>query len=1028
MNCEMMKKSTFVILMSLLLAVLPAVSFAQTTVTVRGVVSDETGTPMAGVSVIVASGGTITNSLGEYSIAVAGDGELQFTYLGYASQTIVVGGRTQIDVTMSPDSQTLDDVIVIGYGTTTRRRATGAVDQVRATQLESRSVANMAQALQGTAPSLVIQTRNFNPNNQSNNINIRGISSMNRNGPLLVIDGIVQEGTGALNQINPADIENISVLKDAGTSAIYGSRAANGVLLLTTRHGRRNQAPTVQFNAMIGVQDPKRLWNQVEGYQNAVLKNIALTNAGMAPEFTQAQILDLYEHGSGPILYDDIINPAIQQSYNASVSGGSEHTSYMVSAGYFDQRSNFVGPDYGVRRYNFRTNLETEYRRFKLTAHLGYTRQNNLSPYANEGNAFADVARVPRYYTNVHTDPVTGKYVINGTLRQFNSLGLLEAGGTHKSDNDFVSANAALDFRIIDGLKLRGVMGADLGSEHRHSRQHQVEFYDLADMTAPPAIDGINRVSEDWSKKSWLVNMQIMADFDRYFGRHHVTALAGGSNESFQRAEHQLRLLYSDPDLGIEGDGTVLDPDGSYVSPDEMARTSISSLFGRVGYDYADKYFVEGSFRYDASSRFAAEDRWGFFPSVSVAWRLSEENFLDWWRYNMGELKLRTTFGTLGNQDVDLYQYFTTWTLYPNSYGFNNNPVAGGGFRVASESLKWEITRTWNIGMDASFFRNSLTATFDFFVRNTSGILTPTITPLLYGTQARDANIGRMSTHGWEVTLNYRLRTGAVNHSFNLNIGDSWNEVTRYNVYEKIDKVEEYWFITRVGLPYRSYYGFKTDGMIQTQEQADAHAQFSGIRLQPGDPNYIDRNGDGVLDNNDLQYLGHAFPRYTFGFNYGVEWRGVDFSVFLQGVLKRDMLVRGELIEPFHETYGFTMYEHQLDYWTPTNTDARWPRLAKNNFAYNKSDHGSDIFMENGAYMRVKNLQLGYTLPQKWSQKAGMSKFRIYANAQNLFTITGVSFIDPESTEFDSHMSGSANSARNYPTLRYYGGGIDITF
>jgi len=998
-------------------------------ISVRGVVSDEAGAPVVGVTIISPDGGAVTNALGEYSLTVASDAGLSFSLMGYQTATVPVGGRTTVDVTLLPDSQVLDDVIVIGYGTTTRRRATGAVDQIKASQIADRSVANVTQALQGTSPSLVIQNRSFNPNDQQNNINIRGIGTMNDNTPLLVVDGIPQGNMDALSQINPQDIASVSVLKDAGTAAIYGSRGANGVILINTKHGRRNQAPTVQFNAMVGVQSPKRLWEPVEGYQNAILRNVASANAGLPAEFTQEQIREHIRRGSGPILYDEIVKPAMQQSYNASVSGGSDNTTYLVSAGYFDQRSNYVGPGYGLRRYNFRTNIDTEYKRFKLAANLAYTRNNSLSTVADNGFLFADVARVPRYYYNVHTDPETGKYVINDVLNQYNTLGRLEKGGANHHDDDYISANAALDLKLFEGFKLRGVLGADLNASHRYTRTNLVEFYNLADMSAPPALEGTQRVSEDWSRKSWLVNMQVMADYDRTFGKHHVAAMVGASNESYQREEHQTRLEMSDPDLGIKGDGYLLHPN-SYVSPENTQRTSISSLFGRFGYDYGDKYFVEASFRYDASSRFADVDRWGFFPSVSLSWRASEEGFMDWWRNNMGELKLRATYGTLGNQNISPYQYYTTWSLIKDTYGFDNTPVAGAGFSVASENLKWEVTRTLNFGVDASFLNNALTVSFDYFVRNTSDILTQPITPDMYGTSPRDANIGKMRTQGWELNMNYYLRTGEVNHSFNLNLGDSWNEVTDFNIYERLEKSAEYWLITRIGLPLKSYYGYKTDGLFQTQAEADAHAQFGGMKFQPGDPKYVDRDGNGVLDNNDLFYLGNPFPRYTFGFTYGTEWKGVDFSVFLQGVLKRDMMIRGELVEPFHggpTGYGRAIYQHQLDYWTPTNTDAEYPRLAMSNFAYNGT-YGSDILMYDASYMRVKNVQVGYTLPQRWTSKLGVSKFRLYANAQNLFTFSGISFVDPESSDAGSNMGGGGNSARNYPTLRYFGGGLDIVF
>ncbi len=1031
-----MKKFTFISLILLLLASAPLTGFAQagnpSPLTVRGVVTDESGTPMSGVTVIAPQGSAVTNNLGEYTVSTPPDGTLTFSFLGYATQNVPVNGRAMINVSMNEETNILDDVIVIGYGTTTRRRATGAVDQVKASQIADRSVANMSQALQGTSPSLVIQNRSFNPTSQRNNINIRGLGTFNNNSPLLVVDGIVMNDTGALSRINPADIESVSILKDAGTAAIYGSRAANGVILMTTKQGRKNQAPTVQLNVMLGVQEPHRLFEPVQGYQNAVLKNIALMNSPLEknhnPEFTQAQIRDLYENGNGNNFFDEITKPAFQQSYNASVSGGSSNTSYLVSGGYFDQRSNLVGPDYGMRRYNFRTNVTTEHGRFKVNGNIAYTRTNSVTTTADEGNVISDVTRVPTYYYNKQRDPETGKYVINSSLRQFNSLGLLEAGGTNKYDNDFLTGNASLDFRIIEGLKLRGVIGAEIGNEHRYTRTHQVEFYNLDDMTAAPMLSNTDNISEDWSKKSWMVDMQIMADFDRYFGKHHVTALIGGSNESYQDQGHQVRVKFSDPDLGIKGDKSVIDPDGSYVTPESTTRRGISSLFGRVGYDYNDKYFFESSFRYDGSSKFEPEYRWGFFPSFSLSWRLSEEGFMDWWKYNMGEMKLRGTFGTLGNQNVDDYSYFTTWSFNQNSYGFNNLPVAGAIFQEGSRNLQWEVTRTWNLGLDVSFFKNSLNVTFDCFIRNTSKILTtPQQVPDLYGTIPKNTNNGAMRTEGWEFTINYFLRTGKVNHTFNFNMGDSWNEVRKYGVYEQTTKQEELWHLIRIGMPYKSYYGYKTDGFFQSQAEADANAQFSGQKFVAGDPKYLDRDGNGVLDTNDLYYLGNAFPRYTFGFTYSLEWNGLDFNIFLQGVLKRSLNIRGELVEPFHETYGHTMYAHQLDYWTPTNTDATWPRLAKDNFVYQKP-YGSNLYIFNGAYMRIKNIQVGYTLPQKWTQKAGMSKLRIYVNAQNPVTFAATNFVDPEASEFDSNMSGGSNYNRNYPTLRYWGGGLDITF
>ena len=380
----MIKLGHKIILAVLALLITPPLGFAAETadasasvqdrkVTVRGTVNDAAGQPLLGVTVLVegTTTGTSTGIDGTYEISCAPDAELTFSFIGYESQTLPVANRTLLDVTLAEDSQMVDDVIVIGYGTTTRRSTVGAVDQIKSEAIAERSVANLTQALQGTSPSLVIQQRSSDPADNQLNINIRGIGTMNNNQPLIVIDGLVSDNS-SFNKLNPSDIENVSVLKDAGTAAIYGSRAANGVLLVTTKKGKLNQAPTVELTAQVGWQQPDVLYTPVEGWQNATLLNIAKANAGLAPAFTAEQIRDLKAHGNGTFFMDEIFQTAMQQNYNVSVSGGGANTTYMVSAGYFDQESNYVGPDYGRQRYNFRTNLTTEYKRVKVTALLSY--------------------------------------------------------------------------------------------------------------------------------------------------------------------------------------------------------------------------------------------------------------------------------------------------------------------------------------------------------------------------------------------------------------------------------------------------------------------------------------------------------------------------------------------------------------------------------------------------------------------------------------------------------------------------------
>lgn len=1003
--------------------------------TCSGMVSDSDGLPVPGAVVMVSgtNNATVTDEQGEYRIGGLTQGvTLEVSCLGYASSVQTYRGEAVINFTISPDINYLDEVVVIGYGQTTRRRSVGAVDQVKAESIADRSVSNLTQALQGTSPSLVIQQRSFNPNDQGLNINIRGVGTMNNNNPLIVIDGLVADDS-AFGKLNPQDIESVSVLKDAGTAAIYGSRSANGVLLVTTKKGHRNQAPKVNVTAMLGWEVPYTLFRPVEGWQNATLENIARVNHGMSPNFTAGQIRDLYDNGNGTWYFDEIMKTGLQQNYNASVSGGSEHTTYMVSAGYYDQESNFVGDDYGITRYNIRANVTTEYKRLKANVLLSYSR--NDSKNTVDGNAIANATRIPTYYYYRQQDPVTGRYLVNDKLTDFNSLGLLNEMGYDKYNNDYVNANISLEYKIIEGLKLRGVGGADIYANHRYTRTFTVPFYNYQDIYGEPRLNNTDRRSEDWNEKAWLINTQLMLDFDRTFAeKHHVYALVGVSNESYTRQGNQLQIIKVDEDLGIKGDGSEIVPGSSYLTPESTTRTSLTSVFGRVGYDYKGKYFIEGTFRYDGSSKFAKDYRWGFFPSISAGWTLSEEPWMGYWRDNHGLMKIRASYGTLGNQSVSDYMYFTTYDLYSNTYGFNNAGVAGAGFQLGTENLQWEVSRTFNVGFDVSFFRNSLNVGFDYFNKHTTNILVRPKTPLHLGTELNSYNAGEMRTQGWELTVNYSILKKDWSHNLTFNIGDSWNRVLKYEGFEQIDQSDEIWRIIREGLPLYSYYGYKTDGFFSSYEEIENSAVPVGMQglLHPGDVKYVDRNEDGKIDENDRYYLGNAFPRYTFGLTYAVKWKGIDLSVMFQGVLKRDMMLRGELVEPFHNNYGYTMYNHQLDYWTPANTDARWPRLVYSNrsgSSLNNYGYGSDLLMFNANYIRLKDLQIGYSLPKKWMDKIKADKIRIYFDAQNLFTISGVSFIDPESSEFGNSMNaGGANSGRNYPNLRYFGMGLDLTF
>ena len=1000
---------------------------------VTGSVVDANGEPIIGATIKVvgsANLGVITDVDGKFKIEAPVNATLSVSYIGYTDQQIRLQGKQTLKITMKEDQQSLNEVVVIGYGTTTRRSVTGAVDQVRSDMLEDKPVANVTQALQGAAPNLIIQRKSYNPNGENNNINIRGISTLNSNSPLIVIDGLVMND-GALNDINPSDIENISILKDAGSAAIYGSRSSNGVILVTTKKGRLNEPTRIKLSTSVGWEDPDILFSAVAGYQNATLKNIALMNNGSNPEFTPEQIRDLYEHRSEEQWFlPQIFRTALQQKHNLSVSGGSQKSTYMVSLGYYDQESNYVGnKNYGIQRYNLRTNITTELGPVKLGASLAYTRNNSLS--TSGSSLEIDAERTPPYYYNKMKE--NGKYLLNSVLSEYNPLGSLEAGGTNKYRNNDLVINLNAEVRLFDGLKLRGVFGADVAGQHRYTRTRPVYYYNTPDDEKPAHIQNEKNYTEDWNYDSYLLNSQLLLDYNKAFGKHNVSGLMGVTNESYTGSGNQIRIDYANVDLGTSArdEAEITVGNGSKVTPEDSNRTSLTSLLGRFAYNYDERYYAELSFRYDGSSKFNKDNRWDVFPSASLGWRISSEPWMKVYAEKVGDLKLRGSYGVLGNQTIGTYDRYTTYNMYTNSYVFNNNAVTGAGFTLGSNDIEWEKTHTMNLGFDATFLNGSLNVSFDYFNKRTKGILLKPESPGVYGTSVNVENEGEMANQGWELSASYRLKSGSFVHNFTFNIADSYNELKKFPEGEAISGSNEVQFLRRVGVSLGSYYGYKTDGLFQSYDEIDVSAVPVGASVQPGDVKYVDRNGDGVIDSKDRYILGNAFPRYTFGFNYSVAWKGFDLNVFAQGVLKRDMAVRGELMEPFHENYSYVIFKHQLDYWTPTNIDAKYPRLTAPGSAShtNNYSYASDRYILNGAYMRLKNITLGYTLPKALTSKIGMQKCRVYVTGQNLLTFSHNSFIDPESSEFNNQMSNSgANSARNYPTLKYYGFGLDIDF
>ena len=1000
-------------------------------VTVSGKVVDEKGLGLPGVTVQIkgTSVGAVTDNNGAYSISVPDNlvsRSLTFSYVGYISQDVAIAGQTTINVRLQPGGENaLDEVVVVGYGTQKRVSITGAVSTIDAKNIENKPVLNAYQALQGESPNLIIQQTNLNPGSNVT-VNIRGVGTLGDNTPLVVVDGIVG---GNLNTINPNDIASVSVLKDAGSAAIYGSRAANGVILITTKAGKINQKTTVNYNGSYGVQDANVLVHKVPAYQNAYYKNESLVNSGLSPAYTPDQIQELKAQGDGTWDIEHLLRTAPQQSHNVNIAGGGEKSAFFVSAGFQDQESNFIGnggegANFGYQKYNLRLNQTNIIGKLRTNFILLYTKTRNKTNSVGDNNIFADANRVPH---NFNWQDENGNYLTNPFASQYNEYGVLEKGGFNQADNDEIFGSFNGQLNITNDLKLTGQFGGTLQNNGTFFRRTQVNYL-------PSGVYGDDRSVLDANSKSQLFNTKVFLEYGKTISDHEFKAQVGVESENYTQRGFQLQKTLTDQLLGTPTTGTLVDAINSNNSLAINSYSLVSAL-GRLNYSFNNKYLFEANARYDASSKFAKGNRGSFFPAVSTGWIISEEPFMQSIKKTVNNLKLRVAYGVVGNQNVGNFQYQTTYFNYASAYGFNNVPVGGAGTLLSNKDLTWEKASTFNIGLDASLFENKLTASFDYFNKVTRDILQPRQdVPAIFGAATPDFNVAKVRSKGWEAALTYNLRGENVTQSFSINVADNQNKLLKLSggATEQIINQDVFQLLRRIGEPITQYYGYETNGFFQNQADITNSPKIAGNAVVPGDVKFKDLNNDGVIDAKDKTVLGNPFPRYTFGFTYRLAVKGFDLQLFIQGVGKRETFLRGELVEPFHYGYGATVYEHMTDYWTPNNPDARYPIFANIGSPSNTNNWrtGSDLYKYDAAYARLKNVNIGYTLPQAFTKKAGIERLRVSLIGQNLFTLSKLKFIDPETSEFGNNLStgSSSNSARQYPLPIFYGAGLDITF
>ncbi|TRX46099.1 TonB-dependent receptor [Bacteroides sp. HF-5092] len=973
--------------------------YAQSnTIVVKGKVMAD-GEPVIGATVLVkgVSTGTATDMDGNFSLNVASKAVLVVSSIGYETQEVPVNGRQFINVVLKSDVVALKDVVVVGYGVQKKVNLTGAVSSVSTDELEGKPISNVLEAMQGTTPGLVIQQGSSTPGSVPS-INIRGLNTMNNNDPLVIIDGI----EGSLGNLNPADIEQISILKDASSTAIYGSRASNGVVLVTTKKGKAGKVE-ISYDFMYGVQQPTSLPKIADSWVYAELYNEAAVNSGRAAKFTPEQIAQYRNGGPNVNWVKELYNRnSPQSSHNVSMTGGNDQLSYMASLGYLDQSSMFKGPDYGYKRYNARLNVSHKVtNNFTLNLTSQFAR-NDIKEHAYWTEWIIEQAnRMPPIYPIKNED---GSYNYPAGSNS-NGLQRLEEGGYRQNVNDELLGTIQAEWEVYKGLKLIGSVGGRVWNNNLHENRKAFEG----------TGDSENKLTEQFYR-SKNITTNLMVTYNTKIGKHSIGGLLGYAYEGFSEKQFSTSRLTEDSKYDI----FVGDLSGDKVSNTGSASDwAIYSGFARATYNYDEKYLLEFNIRNDYSSYFAKGNRSGVFPSFSAGWRISEEKFWSVLKPYVPSLKIRGSWGLVGNNRIGAYQYMQTVSV-TNDISFGDKLAQTATFASTNPDLKWETTRMANIGFELGLLNNDLNITFDCFNNRTKDILVNLPVPGLFGNGAPIQNAGKVETRGWELSVNYRLKTGPVVHNFAGNISDSFNEVIDTRGTEIIGG-SDVQTIIKEGYPLYSYYAYRSDGFFQNEEECQKGPHLEGITPKPGDIRYLDKNGDGVIKPDDDRFIvGNDFPRYTFGFTYGLEYKGFDFSMMWQGVGKRNKWMRGESVEAFHNNNEGPVMDFHQDRWTPNNPDATYPRLTMGAESANNAAK-SDFWIQDAKYLRLKNAQIGYTFPQQWMKKLYIKNLRIFASVQNPLTFTKMKGgWDPEYT--------GDGSGRSYPVARVYSFGLNVKF
>lgn len=1032
-----------------------SVMFAQTR-TVKGKVVDKANEPLIGVAVNIknTSQGSITDFEGNYSIQVNTENAvLVFSYIGYDKQEIKVGARNVIDVVMHEASIALDQVVVVGYGTSKRGDVTGSISSIDAAEIKKVPVVNVGQALQGRMSGVQVTNNDGTPG-AGVQVLIRGVGSFGDNSPLYVVDGYPG---ASISNLNPSDIQSIDVLKDASAAAIYGNRAANGVVIITTKRGNADKMQ-LSVDATVSVQFKPSTFDVLN----------AQDFASLATEISKkenAPVLDAWANPSGlrTIDWQDLMYRAgLKQNYNLSLRGGSEKVQTSISLGLTNQEGVVRFSDY--KRYNIA--LTQDYKPLKWlksSTSLRYAYTDNKTVFGSGQGGVGRLAKlIPTMTGNPLTDEVENANGVFGfydknanAVRDNENVYARSKSNDQKNISHNLIANTSLEINPFKGLVFKTNFGISYGASSGY------DFNPYDDRVPTTRLATYRQYASNSFEYLW----ENTLNYSNTFGKHSIDVLGG---VSIQENTARNMSVYGE---GLSSDGlrnlgslqTMRDISGNQQT------WSLASQFARLTYKFAERYILTGTVRRDGSSRFMRGNRWGVFPSVSAAWRIKEESFLKDVDF-ISNLKLRASYGEAGNQNIGLFQYQSSYTTGKRSsnygYVFGQDKTYIDGMVQAflpNPNLKWETSKQTDIGIDLGFFNNKLMLTADYYIKKSSDFLLEIQMPAQTGFAKATRNVGSVKNNGFEFSVDYRDNSHDFKYGVNVNLTTVKNKIERLSPgKDAVANLQSLGFPTtgntswavfsmsKVGGSIGEFYGFQTDGIIQNQAEIDAlnanahrlnqddNVWYIASGTAPGDRKFIDQNGDGVITDADRVSLGSPLPKFYGGINLSGEYKGFDFNLFFNysvgnkilNFVKRNLISMGGEGSIGLQNVGKEFYDNR---WTETNPTNKYPRAVWSDVSGNS--RVSDAFVEDGSYLRLKNIEVGYTLPANILKKASISKLRIFASVQNLFTITGYSGMDPEIGQSMSSSTGVAGGVTAsgvdvgiYPYSRFFTMGFNLEF